>query len=275
MAATTPTLLSLPRELRDHIYTLVFSPPTNPPQQAASHPPSPVAGQPDHNTALLSHDPFDRCYTSLFNDIDLEAEEESVPVISGHNHRTLYESLPPIILTCSQLHLETTPVYLRLKSCTVFFEDATSLIFLLSWLESFGNEAFSNIRSLHFDEYSKSSVKLNLSIITRCTNLRELQLRMRIDPHLKCTTGSLQTVIYDFALAKLLELPMLEILVLHFPEGIHEVERRKWHYSMRGWFVNQWSMRGRMVVVDHKLKPRVEGDESSSDSEFAGCTMFD
>lgn len=254
MTTQPPTLLTLPRELRDLIHTHLFAIQRKP---VLFDPDSPAKDETEH-------------------------EDSSSPLtIRLSNSTDLNLFLPPIAKTCRQLYWESVPLWLGTGETVIALEDAMSTLFTTQWLDTFdGDAAWKRITALEFNEFTTASARANHCIIAKCANLRKLSISLRTPGVLRKADTS-EAIFASCHLNRVLEIPLLEKLVLRCSGPYSTSECRRLEYGLRARFVNEWNARGRGKEGEGREVKVVAGYEEDdddfydSDEEFCCFAPFD
>lgn len=114
----------------------------------------------------------DQIFSYLFKEGD-----EVFPAWPSHvkHNRTLYNALPSICRGSKQLFLKATPFFLN--AATINSDDAETSKRLITFLEEFPEEAgFKAITDFNLYEWTEDAVTLQLSLISRFTELEAISL---------------------------------------------------------------------------------------------------
>lgn len=235
--------LVLPRELRDHIYSHVFS---SPEYKDNSSRPSHASL---HRTKLVRQKyGWKISRNSELNRVYFPESRLSPTSAPKNTHR-----LPALCYVSRQLHQESVPLYLR--CCTIISHSMETTEWLSAWLGQFPRSVgFLGVISLQLSITSEIESQ-QYGLIERCVNLRELRIvfgKFKDSDNVRTIEEFAQ--LYQFL--RILDIPKLDIFI--FEDRWHGMRVPMWrehHVSMQEWFVNCWKMRGRDVVVINDVLP--------------------
>ena len=234
-----PSLLDLPRELRDPIYDHHFSLPYISPLAEGQSLPNPLL------LDVSAHIPRHPLGLPLQSSSGIN----SIP----------YTLLAPLCHANKQLYCEATPFFV--SSCIFSIEDTETAKFLKNWLDTFGKRAWENIRHLEFQDfprvedsfydtqrnvYIRSEDTFEHCLIQLCPNLTTLSINLLTPRELYCRRGSpfidldaATSIKSAYRLDPLTNIPSLRKLSFRFPKEKETWIRQELSLDLK-WWLQDW-----------------------------------